>query len=218
MQECEELGHDAFHLVGDEHLVAEELNLVLLKVDVRLNAREIEDTREVEGVVDVQVNPEQRLVLHGVEGAIEGLVVLVLQRRGSLCPQRLHAVDDVVLVGVLHLAVLPFLLLAETDGHSHELAILVQQVLDALLLKELLAVVGNVEDDVGTTILALSIVDGELRASVTGPANSLGTFLIALGDNLHFLRNHEGRVEAQSEVTDDGICRILVFVEEVGNT
>ena len=217
MEEREELRHDAFHLVGDEHLVAVELNLVLLQVDVRLDAREVEDTREVEGVVDVQVNPEQRLVLHGVEGAIERLVVLVLQRRRGLCPQGLHVVDDVILIGVLHLSILPLLLLAEAHGHGHELAVFLQQALDALALEELLAVVGDVENDIGTAVLALSIFDGELRTAVASPAHGLSAFLIGAGDDFHLLADHECRVEAQSEMADDGVGRLLVFIEEVGN-
>ena len=178
MEQGKELRYDAFHLIGHEHLVAVELDLVLLQVDVRLNTREIEDAREVEGVVDVQVNPEQRLVLHGIERAIELLVVLVLQRRWSLCPKRLDVVDDIVLVGVLHLTILPLLLLAKADRYGHELAVLLQQTLYALALKELLAVVGDVQDDVGATIFALGIFDSELRAAVASPAHSLGVLAI----------------------------------------
>ena len=80
MQQGEELRHDAFHLVGHEHLVAVQLNLVLLQLQRVLDAGEVENTREVEGIVHVEVNPEQGLVVHGVEGAIERLVVLVLER------------------------------------------------------------------------------------------------------------------------------------------
>ena len=79
MQQCQELRHDTLHLVGHKHLVAIQLNLVALQVDVRLDAWEVEDTREVEGIIHIQVDPEHRLIAHGVEGAVERLVVLVLQ-------------------------------------------------------------------------------------------------------------------------------------------
>ncbi len=36
-----------------------------------------------------------------------------------------------------------------------------------------------------------------------------------MGDDFHFLRHHEGGVEAEPEVTDDGVAVILIFVEEV---
>ena len=66
MQQRQELRHNALHLVGDEHLVAVQLNLVALQVDVRLDAGEVQNTCQVERIVDVQVNPEHGLVAHGV--------------------------------------------------------------------------------------------------------------------------------------------------------
>ena len=61
----------------------------------------------------------------------------------------------------------------------------------------------------------LSSLDGELRASVAGPLHSLGTLLVAAGDDVHLVAHHERRVEAQSEVAYYGIGIVLVFVEEV---
>ena len=79
MQQGQELRYDTLHLISDEHLVAIQLDLVALQVDVRLDAWEVEDTREVERIIHIQVDPEHRLIAHGVEGAVERLVVLVLQ-------------------------------------------------------------------------------------------------------------------------------------------
>ncbi len=79
MQQGEELRYDALYLVCNEYLVAIQLNLVALHVDAVLDAWEVENTRQVEWEVYVQVNPEQRVVLHWVEGVIELLVVLILQ-------------------------------------------------------------------------------------------------------------------------------------------
>ena len=44
---------------------------------------------------------------------------------------------------------------------------------------------------------------------------SLCTLLIGLGLNLHTAGDHEGRIEAQPEVTYDGDLVILVLVEEL---
>ena len=158
MQQGEELRHDAFHLVGNEHLVAVELYLVALHVDVVLDAWEVEDTCQIEWEVHVEVNPEEGLVLHGVEGAVEVLVVLVLECAWRLGPEGLYAVDDVVLIGLYVLAVFPFCLLAESHGHSHELAVLVEQLLYLVLLEELLAVVSYVEHDVATTLRLVGVL------------------------------------------------------------
>ena len=191
MQQSEELRHDALHLIGHEHLVAVELNLVALQLDVALYAWEVEYAGEVERIVDVEVNPEQRLVLHGVERAVERLVVFVLQCARCLCPQRLHIVYNVVLVGVYLLAVLPLGLLAEGHGHRHKLAILVQQLLNLDLVKKFLAVVVDVENDVGTTILFFCIADFKLRTAVTAPFHGLCAVFVAACHDLHLLAHHE---------------------------
>ena len=159
MEQCEEVGHDAFHLVGDEYLIAIELNLVALQFDVRLDTWEVEDTRKVERIVNVEVYPEQWFVLHRIERAVERFVVLVLQCAWSLCPQGLHIIYYIVLVGLHVLAVLPFGLLAECHRHRHKLAIFVEQALDSILLKELLAVVVDVQHDVSSAALSFGIVN-----------------------------------------------------------
>ena len=175
MQQGEELRHDTFYLIGHEYLVAVELDLVLLQFNVRLNLREIEDTREVEGIVDVEVDPEQRLVAHGVEGAVERLVVLVLQRAWGLGPQGLYIIDDIVLVLVDHLFLFaaPLLFLAEGHRYSHELAVFLEQTFELVLVEELLAVVVDIEDDIRTTVLALGIVDLVGRRAVAAPLYGL---------------------------------------------
>ena len=79
MQQGQELRYDALHLISDENLIAIQLDLIALQIDVRLDAWEVKDTREVERIIHIQVNPEHRLIAHGVEGTVERLVVLVLQ-------------------------------------------------------------------------------------------------------------------------------------------
>ena len=148
MKQCEEFRYNAFYLVGHEHLVAIELNLVALHVDAALDAWEVENTREIEWEVYVQMNPEQWVVLHWVKGVIELLVVLILQGARSFCPERLNIVDNVILISLHILTILPLGLLAESYRHGHKLAVLVQKFLNLALLQEFLAVISNVEDDV----------------------------------------------------------------------
>ncbi len=128
MQQGHEVGHDAFHVVGHEHLVAVEVNLVLLNVQITLHFREIKDTREVKRIIYVQVNPEQWFIAHGVEFLVELLVVLIFQLRWFASPEWGSVVDDIIFIGLhaLLLLVVPFGLLAECHRHREELAILVQ--------------------------------------------------------------------------------------------
>ncbi len=215
MEQGEELRHDALHLVGDEHLVAVELYLVALQVDVRLYLGEIQDAREVERIVHVEVNPEERFVLHGIESAVETLVVLVFQRARRLCPERLHVVDDVVLVGVHLFAVFPLRLLAESHGDWQELAVFVEERLDARLFEEFLAVVVDIQDDVRTAAVSLRLGDFKFRTSVAAPLHCLCAVFVALGDDFHLLAHHERAVETKSEVSDNGVGVVLVFVEKI---
>ena len=134
MKQSQELWYNTLNLVSDKDLVAIQLNLVALHIDVVLDAWEVEDTRQVEWEVNVEVNPEQWLVLHRIEGAIETLVVLVLQCARSLGPERFHIINNIVLVCLHALTILPFCLLAESYRHSHKLAVLVEQILYLALL------------------------------------------------------------------------------------
>ena len=79
MQQRQEFRHDAFYLVGNEDLIAIELYLVALQINVVLDAWEIENTREIERIVHIQMYPEERFILHGIKLLIELLVIFVLQ-------------------------------------------------------------------------------------------------------------------------------------------
>ena len=188
-----------------------------MNVDVALDFREVEHTGEVEGVVDIQMNPEEGIVLHGIEVAVEGLVILVLQCRGLFGPEGLGDVDDVRFVGLLLAAVLPFGLLAEGNGYGEELAVFLQQFFDAVFFKEFLAVVVDMEHDVRSALCLVSLFEGEFGVSVATPL--VGRLVLpALGDDVDTFGYHEGAVESESEVSDDGSGIVLVFFQEVGGS
>ena len=129
------LRHDVLYLVGNEHLVAIELNLVAVHIEIVLDFREVEDTRQVEGVVHIQVDMEEGLVhLHGVEFVVELVVVLVGEVGGLARPCGRDIVYDVILVGLDLLAVFPLFLLSEGNLHGQELAVFLQQPFDGGVL------------------------------------------------------------------------------------
>ena len=100
MQEGEILGDYTLDLFGDEDLISIELDLIALELHLILHLGEVKDTREVEGVVYIEVNPEEGL-FEGlrVELVVEGDVVFILELGGLLRPSRVNIVDLVVLVG-----------------------------------------------------------------------------------------------------------------------
>ena len=218
VEQGEEVGHDVLHLVRHEHLVAVELDLVAVDVNVVLDAREIKHTREVERIVHVEVDPEKGFVGHGVELAVELLVVLVLERGRRFGPQGCGVVHHVVLLRVHLLAVLPLGLLAEHDFHGQEAAVFVEQFADFALLQELLAVVGDVQHDVGAAFGFLASVDFKCGRAVAGPFHGFGIFSVAAGDDIHAVGHHEGGIKSQAKMSDNGRSVFLVFLQEVVGT
>ena len=79
MEQCKELWYNSLNLIGYEYLITIELNFITLQFDIVLYTWEIKNTRKVEWVVNVQVNPKQWLVIHWEERTIEALVVFILQ-------------------------------------------------------------------------------------------------------------------------------------------
>ena len=179
-------------MVGNEHLVAEKLYFVALKFYIVLHTWEVEDTCEVERVVHIKVNPEQRFVVHWEKCAVEALVIFVGQSRWCLCPQWFHTVYNIVFIGFNVLSVLPFGAFAEYNGHSHKLAVLVEQALNLLFLQKLLAIVVDVEHNVCTTTRLLCIFERELWASVAAPLHCLRIVAIAFRNDFHLFRHHKG--------------------------
>ena len=164
------------------------------------------------------MDPEERFIVHGVQCAVEALVVLILQGARCLGPERLYAVDHVVLIGIHILAVFPLLLLAENHGHCEELAVLVEQRFDAGLLEKLLAVVIDMKDNIRTAVFLLHILKCIFRTAVTAPLHGLRAFFVALGHNVHLSAYHECRVESQAEMADNGVGLVLILLQEVVHT
>ena len=140
VQQRQVFGYYSVDLIGNEDLIRVELDLVLLYLKVVVYLREIEYAREVERIVDVQMYVEQRIVAQGVKLAVELLVLLLGNLRRLARPQRVGVVDDVVLVGIDILAVLPLGFLAECDRYGQEAAVLFQQLVDLILLAVLCAI------------------------------------------------------------------------------
>ena len=125
------------------------------------------------------MDPEEGVVLSGIQLMVEVAVVLVGQGGRLLGPGRFGNVDYLVAVGVDHLAVLPFLLLAGNDGDGEEAAVFFQKCVDAALFEELFVFLVDVEDYVGSALCFLGRLHCELRRAVAFPANRLGSFFIA---------------------------------------
>ena len=213
MKQGKEVGNDVVHMVGNEHLVAIELDFVLVYRHTLLDLREVEYAGEVERIVHIEVDVEHRVLLHRIEGVVEVHVVLLLQLARSLGPDRLYCVDDIVLISFHALAVLPLGLLAENHRDRHELAVLAEQLLDTALACELVGVGVQVHGNHGTAVFLHAFAHLVGRRTVAAPEYRLCAFLPAESLYGHLGADHEGGIEAEAEMSDNGL--VLVFLKEL---
>ena len=166
-------------------MVAIELNLIAMDFDVVFNLGEIQNTREIERIVHIEVNPEERFILHGIEIAIEIAIILITQSRRRLCPERVRVVDHVVLSSVHLLSIFPLLLLAKGNGDGEETAVFVEQGLDATLFEEFLVFLVNVQHDVRASFRLFGWFECEFGSTIATPFHSFRTFAVALGHDVY---------------------------------
>ena len=119
----------------------------------------------------------------------------------------LRLLDGLCLLGVLH---------RQIDLGRHEAAVLVNHLAGAIVIRELHAVLRQMEGNGRSDLLPVGLLHGELAAAVALPVNGLRSLLIGKRINGDKRRYHERRIEAQSEVADDLIVvrLILVFIHE----
>ena len=157
-------------------------------------------------------------------GLVELVVVLLLNVGATLFPDRRHGVDGLELLIVLVLglvvvtSVLGLGLLAALGHHhlnrvAHIVAVLLNQALEAPLGQEAivglglaigveLLVLAQRQDDIGTVLSTLAILDGVALKTV-GLPNVGGVLAISAADDLHVAGDHKGGVEAHAKLADD---------------
>lgn len=192
MQKRHKFGDDAFQFVSDIYLVAVELHAVFLEVELVFDLREVEHAGEVERVIDIQMDLEERVFeIHRVEFVVELLVVFVVQCGRRLLPNGVGVVDDVgnlnlFLFGLFLLFIrvfsifrfglgfAPFCLVAAADGDGQETAVLAQQAGDFAFVEELFSLFGNVQHDFRAAFLFVKVFHGELGGAVATPFHGFG--------------------------------------------
>src|SRR5690606_25609472 len=177
VQQHQKIRYNIFNLIGDEDLATVELYFVLVKLEVVLNLREVQDTCQRERIVDVEVNPEQWVFRERIYLLIESEVVFILEVGRLTGPQGVGVVDDPVAFYrlVFRLAVLVFsitfavFLCAELDFYGEELAVLFENALQTPLIEEFFGVFVDVEDDVGSAFSLLGRLQLKFGRSIAYP-------------------------------------------------
>ena len=86
----QELRNNLFNIICNKYLVVVQLNGSLNGIVLCIDLREIQDTFQVERVIHVQMDPEQRLLVVHEYLAVEFLVFLICAAVRMLHPQRLR--------------------------------------------------------------------------------------------------------------------------------
>ena len=104
----------------------------------------------------------------------------------------------------------------EVNLNRHETAVLLNDFLCLVVVREFHTVVRQVQCDGRADRRTIRITHGIFGASVAFPVDCLRILLVGQGVDCHQIRNHERGVEAQAEVADDLIIvgLVLVFVQE----
>ncbi len=78
-QRQEEFRDDLFAVVADKHLAAKEFDLATVGVNIGGELRKVENPLHQKGIVGIDMNPKERIILEGIEVAVELEIVFVAQ-------------------------------------------------------------------------------------------------------------------------------------------
>ena len=230
LEQQQEFRNDFLNIVRHEHLIVVELDHALAGGELVLDLREVQDALEVEGVLRVQMDPEQRLLVIVEHLVIERAVFLVGAVGGALEPERADVVDLLglllalgfrlvrrIALGALVLLFLGRLDLAQEDRHGHEGAVFVQHASDGVFFEEFLFVVAQMQRDAGAHVRLVRCGQLVTHAVLAAPVDALRALLPAHRIDLHLGGHHERRIEAQAEMADDAAVfafLALILLEE----
>ena len=166
---------------------------------------------------------EQRILV-GVEHIPVELLVLVLGAvLGGFQPQGSIGIDA---LGLLHLDGGRFLALGgiglggffldhfQINRGVHEAAVAVQYLTDAEFIGELLLLLGDVQNDIGTAGGTAALGHGESHAILGHPAHRRRALAAGQGLDGHLIGHHEGGIEAQTEMANDAALLVALIVLE----
>ena len=106
--------------------------------------------------------------------------------------------------------------IGQIDRNRHEGAVLVHDGAELVGLQVFLAVFVHMQNDVCTAVITAAVGHLVGRSSVRCPEDSLSAFLIGQTVDLDDLGDHESRVEAEAEMSDDRILGgVFILLQEL---
>ena len=221
------VGQQVVALLHNQHVGAVERQALLVVLAVQIErgaARHKQQGIVLERALGMEADGARWIVKVVERGLVELVIVLLLNIGAVLLPDRRHGVDGLELLVVLVLgrvviaSILGLGLLAALGHHhldrvTHIVAVLLNQALEAPLGQEAivglglavgieLLVLAQRQDNIGTVLGALAVLDGITLKTIRLPHVS-GVLPIGAADNLYVAGNHKGRVEAHAKLADD---------------
>ena len=100
----------------------------------------------------------------------------------------------------------------KVDRNGHERAILIEDIAQLELAQILAAILADVHDNVGASALALALAHLIVSRLGADPSDG-GSAGVRAGNELYAVADHEGGIEAQTEMSDDsGRTALGVFI------
>ena len=221
------VGQQVVALLHNQHVGAVERQALLVVLAVQIErgaARHKQQGVVLERTLGMEADSACRIVKVVERGLVELVVILLLNVGAALFPDRRHGVDGfellvvlvlglVIVASILGLGLLTALGHHHLDRVAHIVAVLLNQALEAPLGQEAivglglavgieLLVLAQRQDDIGTVLGALAVLDGVALKTVGFP--HMGDILaIGAADDLYVAGNHKGGVEAHAKLTDD---------------
>src|ERR1019366_645638 len=99
----------------------------------------------------------------------------------------------------------------EVDGERNERAVAFEDLLDLPILRELRAVVLELDDDLGAAALALALLDLVAAGAIAGPDMAGLGGAPGVRIDLHAFRDHERGIKADAKLADEaGVLRLAL--------
>ena len=229
------VGQQVVALLHDQDVGAVECQTLLVILAVQIERRAARHKQQgivLERALGMEADGARRIVKVVERGLVELVVVLLLDIGAALLPDRCHGIDGlellvvlvlglVIVAGVLGLGFLAALGHHHLNRVAHIVAVLLNQALETPLGQEAivglglavgieLLVLAQRQDDIGTVLGALTVLDGVALKTVGFP--HMGDILaIGAADDLHMAGDHKSRVEAHAKLADDVDIRTLLL-------
>ena len=162
------------------------------------------------------MNMKQWIFAVWIKFAVKISIIFIFQIGWLFSPRWLWIIDDIWFVRVHFFALFPLFFSTKSDRHRQEFTIFGQQTANACVFQKVFVVVVDVQHDVCSAFCFIARFERIFWRTVAAPMlrRRIG---VRFGENFHLFGYHKRRIETQSEMTNNGISVLFVFVQKIGS-